>query len=73
MYKNKNKTMHFRFCWPRVLAFALHWPIYGAHFKAEIVGGAGQHAPSDHEERHIEEVHATVRLQDKMREVKGTF
>lgn len=50
--------MHFLCCWPRALA--LHWPIDGAHFKAEIVGGAGQHAPRNHEQCHIEEVHAAV-------------
>jgi len=54
--------MHFLCCWPRALA--LHWPIDGAHFKAEIVGGAGQHAPRNHEQCHIEEVHAAVILQE---------
>ena len=51
--------MHFLPCyWPRALA--LHWPIDGAHFKAEIVGGPGQHATRNHEQRHVEEVHATM-------------
>lgn len=54
--------MHFLPCyWPRALA--LHWPIDGAHFKAEIVGGPGQHATRNHEQRHVEEVHATMILE----------